>query len=236
MAEVPLAIVLTVRSLLRRRFRPGRSSAPARVAAGPFDRQRAAARLDVDPRRRAGRGGCRRRPPRRRRCRRPASRRRRARSTRSRMRSRATTCMKPALTPLREARVRARSAGRAIATGAASTSATICTACGLPIDSTATSTRAAVAERRAATARSRAIARAARGQVGVERHARRVEDRRAHVDRDAAVVLQAQLERRVHRSRRAIVRLVGQAACRARSARSSARRCRTARPRRRCRR
>ena len=68
---------------------------------------------------------------------------------------------------------------------------------------------------------------------GVERDARELEDRAVHVDRDAAVVLQVQLEHVVDgldahawscRSGRA----------RARSARSSARRCRSARPRRRC--
>ena len=157
------------------------------LAARPFDRQQAAARLDVDPRRRAGRGGCRPPPRRRRRCRRPASRRRRART-------RAGGC---ALRDdhLHEAGVDAAAAKRAcvsirgpcVATGAASTSATSCTACGLPIDTTATSTlrpspsssgqsgEAALGGARREPGRCR-TARAAGSKIG-----------RAHVDRHAAV-------------------------------------------------
>jgi hypothetical protein len=90
-----------------------------------------------------------------------------------------------------------------------STSATRCTACGLPIDSTATSHLPAVAQ----VQRPQLEAALARGCAGpgVEGHAA-VEHRRVHVHRDAAVGLQVQLQQVVDGLARARVRLVGQAA------------------------
>ena len=203
--------------------------------ARPFDRQAAAARLDVDLARRAGRGGCRRRPRRRRRCRRPASRRRRARRRAGGCASRATTCMKPALTPCGKRAWRSIS-GPCVATGAASTSATSCTACGLPIETHRDLDACGRRRARAARARSRRprpARREARWRRTARAPARRSGAPMSTVTRPSSC--------RRSSSRRFIVldddrALVGEAARRARSGRSSARRCRTARPRRRCRR
>ena len=96
---------LTGRSLLRRRFRPGRSSSTGAPVAGPFDRQRvrrasststfASSRPSRMPTTTAAQAPVPQASVS------PAPR----SNTRRRMRVRATTCMKPALTPAREARV-----------------------------------------------------------------------------------------------------------------------------------
>ena len=198
---------------------------------GPLDRQHAAARLDVDPRGRAGRGGC--RPttaaqapvPQARVSPAPRS------QTRSRTARRDDDLHEAGVDAAAESAGGARSAGPALPTGAASTSSTSCTACGLPIDSSATSTvRPALElqrpEREAglgACARRPGVSNgsAAGSKIG-----------RAHVDRDAAVGGQARLD---HAGQGLDARAWScrSGPCRARSGRSSARRCRTARPRRR---
>ena len=102
--------------------------------------KRAAARLDLDPGieqaeadagddRGAGAGAAGQR-----------SRRRRARARAGGWRRRETICMKPALTPSREARVLLDPRPERRPPARVTTSATICTACGLPIDTSATST------------------------------------------------------------------------------------------------
>ena len=87
-----------------------------------------------------------------------------------------------------------RSRGPSAATGARSTSSTRCTACGLPIDSTATSTLASISS---SGQSSKSPTRARRQARGVERDARVLEHRRVHVHGDAAVVAQLQLEQAV---------------------------------------
>ena len=104
--------------------------------------------------------------------------------------------MKPALTP-RAKRAWRSISGPCVATGAASTSATICTACGLPIETTATVDAAPVAQLDRPERQPR-FDRARREPGRVERHVQRLEVGRAHVDGDAAVGLLAQLEAAVH--------------------------------------
>jgi hypothetical protein len=72
--------------------------------------------------------------------------------------------------------------GPCMPTGAASASATTCTACGLPMDTAVI-----------ATAAPRDIQRLDEGVgIGLEGDARRFEHRHAHVDRDLTIVLRAQ--------------------------------------------
>ena len=228
---------LTVRSLLRRRFRPGRSSAPVRVAARPTRssaRRRASRRR---PARRAGRGGCRRRPPRRRRCRRPASRRRRARSTRRRIRARDDDLHEAGVDAARRSARCVSMRGPSAATGAASTSATRMHRVRVAHRQHARRSTLRPSPSSSGQSAKPPTSRGARAPAGaVERHARPARTRARpcrRVTRPSAC--EAQLEARFTVST-ASVRLVASGPGRARSARSSARRCRSARPRRRCRR
>ena len=129
--------------------------------------------------------------------------------TRSRMPERSTTCMKPAFTRCGK-RGWCSISGPCSATGALSTSATTCTACGLPIDRIATETIAPSA--RAESARCHFSQEPSGMRIEprpVEWNALRLEHRRPHVDRDAAVGADARLDdarQRLHPHHR----LVGQ--------------------------
>ena len=222
---------VTVRSRLRRRFRPGRSSAPARRRPAHSIVSSAAARLHVDPRvepaeadagdhRGAGAG---------------AAGQRLAGAAlvhaQADLRCASTHLHEAGVDPARKARVRSRSAGPAWRPARCRRRRRSCTACGLPIDSTATST---MRPRRASSGQSIEAAVGARGASPAASNGTRAGSK---IGAPMSTVTRPSARRRS--SSTLLMRLdadrglVASGPCRARSARSSARRCRTARPRRR---
>ena len=111
-------------------------------------------------------------------------------NTRSAICERDSTCMKPALT-LCGKQSSTSISGPSAATSAVSTSSTRCTACGLPIDSTATSTLPSISS---SGHNSKSLKRARHHARGQEGNVLELEVRRFHVDGDAAVVAQLQFD------------------------------------------